>query len=56
MIEQKLITYDDRSVRRFLWASVFWGAVGMLVGLVIALQLAWWPLNTGIQYFQSHLI
>ena len=39
------ITYDDRSVRRFLLASVFWGAVGMLVGVFIACQLAFHQLN-----------
>jgi cytochrome c oxidase cbb3-type subunit I/II len=52
VIEQKLITYDDVAVRRFLWASIVSGIVGMLVGLLIACQLAYWPLNTGIQYFQ----
>jgi cytochrome c oxidase cbb3-type subunit I/II len=39
------ITYDDRSVRRFLLASVLWGAVGMLVGVFIACQLAFHQLN-----------
>ncbi|HVH39061.1 MAG TPA: cytochrome-c oxidase, cbb3-type subunit I [Gemmatimonadaceae bacterium] len=32
--------YDDAIVRKFLWATFIWGLVGMLVGLVIALQLA----------------
>ena len=31
--------YDDAIVRMFLMATVVWGLVGMLVGLVIALQL-----------------
>ena len=39
------ITYDDHSVRRFLLASVFWGVVGMLVGVFIAAQLAFPQLN-----------
>ena len=39
------ITYDDHSVRRFLLASVLWGAVGMLVGVLIAAQLAFPQLN-----------
>jgi cytochrome c oxidase cbb3-type subunit I/II len=34
------ITYDDGVVRGFVWASVAWGAVGLLVGLVIALQMS----------------
>ena len=45
MIEERLVTYDDLSTRRFLWASVVWGAVGMLVGVIIASQLAFWQLN-----------
>ncbi len=39
------VTYDDRSVRRFVWASVVWGIVGMLVGLTIATQLAFFEAN-----------
>ena len=31
--------YDDDIVRKFMLATVVWGLVGMLVGLVIALQL-----------------
>jgi len=38
--------YDDHIVRLFVLATWFWGVVGMLVGLVLALQLAWWPANT----------
>ena len=34
-------SYDDAIVRKFLTATFIWGLVGMLVGLVIALQLAW---------------
>jgi cytochrome c oxidase cbb3-type subunit I/II len=33
-------SYDDGIVRKFLFASVIWGLVGMLVGLIAALQLA----------------
>ena len=39
------ITYDDTSVRRFMSASIIWGLVGMLVGLIIATQLSWWQMN-----------
>jgi cytochrome c oxidase cbb3-type subunit I/II len=35
------ITYDDETPRRFVFASVLWGIVGMLVGAIAALQLAW---------------
>jgi cytochrome c oxidase cbb3-type subunit I/II len=39
------IRYDDAIVRRFVVATLVWGAVGMLVGLWIALQLAVPQLN-----------
>ncbi|MBL8785794.1 MAG: cytochrome-c oxidase, cbb3-type subunit I [Deltaproteobacteria bacterium] len=39
------VTYDDRIVRRFILASAIWAAVGMLVGLLAALQLAFPDLN-----------
>lgn len=37
--------YDNKIVRAFAWASLIWGAVGMLVGLIIALQLVFPALN-----------
>ncbi len=42
--------YDDAIVKKFIFATVLWGAVGMLVGVIIALQLAWWPANLGLQW------
>lgn len=42
--------YDDRSVRRFIVATVAWGSIGMLVGVILALQLAWWPANLGLPW------
>ncbi|MDP2341860.1 MAG: cytochrome-c oxidase, cbb3-type subunit I [Deltaproteobacteria bacterium] len=39
------VTYDDDVVRRFVFASVLWGVVGMLVGVLIASQLAFPQLN-----------
>ncbi|MFO0655073.1 MAG: cytochrome-c oxidase, cbb3-type subunit I [Polyangia bacterium] len=39
------ITYDDVTVRRFMLASIFWGIIGMIVGLLIASQLAFPELN-----------
>ncbi len=43
-------TYDDDIVRMFFAATVLWGVVGMLVGVLIALQLAWWPANLGLPW------
>jgi cytochrome c oxidase cbb3-type subunit I/II len=34
------ITYNDEITRNFVWASIVFGIVGMLVGVLIALQLA----------------
>ncbi|HKJ00353.1 MAG TPA: cytochrome-c oxidase, cbb3-type subunit I [bacterium] len=42
--------YDNAIVRKFLLATILWGAVGMLVGLYIASELANWRLNLGIPY------
>jgi len=39
------ITYDDTTPMMFVTASVLWGIVGMLVGVIVALQLAWAPAN-----------
>jgi cytochrome c oxidase cbb3-type subunit I/II len=44
------MTYDDAIVKKFSWATMIWGAVGMLVGVIIALQLAYWPANLGLPY------
>ena len=45
-----VVSYDDDIVRKFFIATVLWGAVGMLVGVTIALQLAWWPANMGLPW------
>jgi cytochrome c oxidase cbb3-type subunit 1 len=42
--------YEDGPVRAFALAAVLWGVVGMLVGVVIAAQLAWPELNLGIPW------
>ena len=39
------ITYDDKSVRQFMFFSILWGLVGMLVGVICATQLSWWQMN-----------
>ena len=42
--------YSDSPVRLFALASVLWGVVGMLVGVIIAAQLTWPELNFGISW------
>ena len=41
------VVYDDAIARRFVAASVIWGLVGMLVGVIVALQLAFPDANIG---------
>lgn len=43
--EPTTIAYDDQTPMRFVAASAVWGIVGMLVGVIVALQLAWAPAN-----------
>ena len=45
MMRQLRIEYDDVTTRNFVLASVVFGAVGLLVGVFIATQLAWWQAN-----------
>src|SRR5262245_46507401 len=42
--------YNYKVVRQFAVASVVWGVVGMLVGVIIAAQLLWPELNLGIPW------
>ncbi len=41
----RTIVYDDATPRNFAFASVLWGIVGMLVGVIVALQMAFWQAN-----------
>jgi cytochrome c oxidase cbb3-type subunit 1 len=43
-------SYNDKVVRQFTIMTVVWGVVGMLVGVIIAAQLAWPELNFGISW------
>jgi cytochrome c oxidase cbb3-type subunit I/II len=36
---QDRVHFDDRIVKNFLWATLLWGLVGMLVGVIIAFQM-----------------
>ncbi|MFN9067809.1 MAG: cbb3-type cytochrome c oxidase subunit I, partial [Bdellovibrionales bacterium] len=39
------IKYDDDIVKKFVLATLAFGAIAFLVGLLAALQMAYWPLN-----------
>ena len=43
-------SYDDGIVRLFMGASMLWGVVGMLVGVLVALQLADPRFNLGFEW------
>jgi cytochrome c oxidase cbb3-type subunit 1 len=45
-----ILYYHDKVVRQFSIMTIVWGVVGMLVGLIIAAQLAWPELNFGISF------
>jgi cytochrome c oxidase cbb3-type subunit I/II len=47
MPDSETVRYDDRITQRFMVASVVWGLVGLLLGVVVALQLAFWQANLG---------
>ncbi len=41
------VVYDDAIVRAFALATMVWGAVGILLGVVVATQLSFWQTNFG---------
>ena len=43
-------SYDNKIVKNFVYATIIWGAVGIVVGVLIALQLYFPSLNFGIPY------
>ena len=44
-MELEKFSYDNAIVRKFAYATIIWGVVGMLVGLLIASQMVWPELN-----------
>src|SRR6187551_3720357 len=44
------IEYDDTPVRQFMVASIFWGIIGMVVGVLIATHLGVWQANFGTSW------
>lgn len=49
-MEMEKFSYDNRIVRNFAYATMLWGVVGMLVGLLIAFQIYLPVLNFGLPY------
>ena len=44
------LNYNYKIVKQFAIATVFWGVIGMLVGVIIAAQLAWPALNFDVPW------
>jgi len=48
MSDRKItLEFNDQIVRQFLLATLVWGIVGMLVGVLVATQLNFWQANLG---------
>ena len=39
-MEIQTVKYDNKNVKYFTYATILWAVIGMLVGLIAALQLA----------------
>ena len=49
-MEVQKFNYDNATVRNFVWATIIWGIVALLVGLLAALQLAFPAFNFDLEY------
>ncbi len=49
-MENQTFTYDNKIVRLFMYATIIWGIVGVLVGLLIALQLPFPEMNFKLSF------
>jgi len=48
--QKTTIEFNDKVVRQFILASIIFGVVGMLVGVLIATQLNFWQANFGLSF------
>ena len=44
------VFYDDGIVRKFILATLIFAGIAFLAGLLAALQLAYWPMNTNLEW------
>lgn len=49
-MELEKFYYDNKIVRNFAYATIIWGFVGMLVGLIAAMQMIWPVMNFELPY------
>ncbi len=45
------VVYNDGVVRAFAIATIVWGVVGLLLGVLVASQLSFWQMNLGQSWF-----
>jgi len=50
LMENEKFYYDNKIVKLFILATIIWGVVAVLVGILIALQLAFPFFNFGLEY------
>lgn len=50
MVEKEQFYYNNKIVKQFGIATIVWGIIGMLIGIIAASQLAFPSLNGGIPY------
>ncbi len=50
MIQKEQFYYDNKIVKQFGIATIFWAVVGMLIGVIAAFEIAFPSLNGGISY------
>ncbi len=44
------VVYDDGVCRAFVLVTVIWGAVALLLGVLVASQLSHWQMNLGVEW------
>ena len=47
---KQTIQFDDEIVKKFIYATLLWGGIAFLAGLLVALQLAYWPFNFNLEW------
>ena len=49
-MELQKFYYDNKIVKMFAYATIFWGVIGMLAGVLIATQMIWPAANFNLSY------
>ena len=49
-MEMQQFYYDNKIVKKFLYATILWGVVGMLVGLLLAYMFLFPNMTNGISW------